>query len=332
MRACFVVSHWRAPRLPRRTHAVGSALCAALLCVLAAGCGTRETPAVHAPVREWTGSAFQPYDSSRIILDSIRVDLDRNGIDEFVITSRDAFEQSNPALPRQFDRLEIFAFDTTRGVWGSLFVDPVQNGETVEFRDITRRGKLEILATTNTGGNDPVASTGLAVYGFRKDGSLSVLFVAESGAPEIRDIDGDDVPEILVTGQYWGVTPRADVVAYTAEIHSFNGSEYAENNIRFRAYYDTRIAEGRAEYTRLAVASGRFDAVRAAALYDSFLRYVVWIIAKGDLYAVRTVWNTEKQALEQRLDAEQFEDLDGLIEDVLSSSQQADAGTGDIGA
>ncbi|MDH7515192.1 MAG: hypothetical protein QHI48_04880 [Bacteroidota bacterium] len=291
------------------------------------GCGRHGSPAKEeAMLHETAAGPFRPYDSTRVIVDSIRMDLNRDGKSEFVVTSYDATMPWDPLLPARFDRLEIFTLDPRRGGFRSAFVDPVENGASVSVEDVTKNGMLEIVVRTDAGGNDPIASTGLAVYGCRSDGSFTVLFVSTEGAPEIKDIDGDARPEILVTGQYWGVTPHADVLVFTAEIHRFDGEKFVEDNRAYAAYFDAEISRARAEYERLKSAKVQRDAEASERLYRAFASLALWVVAKGDLYGLRTLWNNERQMLAARLSQDQFDDLDGLVQDVLGMQQQVRVG------
>jgi hypothetical protein len=296
--------------------------------VLAAGCGRKENPPAPQKPRLLSEGTFNPYDTARVIVDTIHVDLDKDGIPEFVVTSRDAALAPDPLLPKSFDRLEVFRYDTVRKAFTSFFIDPVESGSSVRFTDVTRRGLVEIVVTTNAGGNDPIASQGLSVFGSRADGRFAVIFYANSGAPQIRDLNGDRVPEILVTEEYWGVMSHDEAIAYTASVHSFDGNEFVENNLRFSAHFDAEIGRCRADYQRAKAAKGKSAADFSFDTYRAFTDWLLWLIAKGDLYELRKVWGAEKQFLSLRLSAEQYEDLDGLVQDSLAEQQQATADEG----
>ncbi|MBL0173900.1 MAG: hypothetical protein IPP94_01330 [Ignavibacteria bacterium] len=293
--------------------------------MFAAGCRKAEEPARAQRPRMLSEGTFNPYDTARVIVDTVRIDLDRDGISELVVTSRDKAIAPDPLLPKTFDRLEVFRFDTARKVFTTFFIDPVESGSAVTFTDVTRRGLAEIVVTTNAGGNDPIASQGMSVFGSKADGRFTIIFYANSGAPEIRDLNGDRVPEILVTEEYWGVMSHDEAIAYTASVHSFDGNEFVENNLRFSAHFDAEIGRCRAAYQRAKTAKGKSAADFSFETYKAFTELLLWLIAKGDLYEVRRVWGVEKQFLSLRLSAEQYEDLDGLVQDSLAEQQQAAA-------
>ncbi len=287
------------------------------------GCGKTEEDKGPERTAHYQPGNFRPYDSTRIIVDSVRIDLNGDGIREFVVTSQGASSETNPILQNTFDRIEVFSLDTSIGLYRSLFIDPVESGASCSFEDITRDGMPELIVETDAGGNDPVSSKGLGVYGYRSDGLFTSLFNETSGAPELRDVDADDRMEIVVNAQYWGVTTHADRILYVQSIHSFDGNAFIENNRGFAAFFDKEIARARNEYRKVASLRGYSGRDGDEALYHAFLDMALWIISRGDYYALRSTWIAEEKILASRLSADQFDDLDGLIQEVLATQRQA---------
>jgi hypothetical protein len=315
----------RTGRIGLAVRYAASTLCLACACaalgLLLQGCTGKSDPKPSVAPRTFASGAFRPYDSSRVIVDSVHIDVDGDGRPEFVITSRAVASVEDPMAAASFDRLEVFRYDTARALYTSLFVDPVESGAQLRFEDVTRRGGTDVVVTTAAGGNDAIASNGLCIYGRRQSGSFSLLFYESSGAPVIRDVNGDGIPELLIRDEYWGVMSHDEAIEYIAEIHSFNGSEYVESNLKFAGYFDREIATRRSGYQQLK-AKKHPSSAEVLETYRSCLDLLLWLISKGDLYEVRKVWNNEKPFLSLRLPVDQFEDLDGLVQDALAEQQQ----------
>ena len=299
-------------------------VCATLV-LLHSGCAKKADPKPQPVPRTFASGAFHPYDSTRIIMDSVHADLDNDGISEFVLTSRAAVTGPDQLDSFTFDRLEVFRYDSTRALYTSLFIDPVENGTGMSFQDVTHRGMMEIVVKTGSGGNDPISSTGVCIYGRRQDGTFTVLFVETSGAPELRDLNGDHIPELIIRDEYWGVMSHDEAIEYTSEVHAFNGNEFVESNLKFGGYFDAEIARRRADYQQIKTRKGT-PSDAAFNTYRAFTDLMLWLISKGDLYEVRKVWTSEKRFLSQRLAQDQFDDIDGLVQDALAEQQQASLG------
>jgi hypothetical protein len=291
-------------------------IAACCLIVLSDGCRRADVEATRKrPALSLDRNVFHPYDSSRSIVDSAHIDLNGDGRAEFVIISRDNVEPVNPVFPREFDRIEIFSLDSATNRYRSDFIDPVESGRERSFMDVTGDGRKEIVVRTNSGGNDPVAGEGMSIYGARADGSFTVLFYSQGGSPELRDLNGDGIFEAVITGEYWGIMPHADAIAYTSAIHAFDGSTYVESNRYFAKYFDRAIAKQRAEYLRLRAVRAKEPAQNALALYRAFAEWLVWLAAKGDSAQVKVLWEVEKATLKTRLTPEQWDDLESLALD-----------------
>ena len=304
------------------TFAVSVALVA--LSIVSGACrkAERNPPPVQ-ETRSLHKNIFRPYDSLRSIVDSIRIDLNKDGVTEFVVTSRDIGQPVNPAYPKEFDRLEIFALDTGTDQYTSLFIDPVESGYDITCRDIVGDKRMEIIVSTNSGGNDPISSQGMSVYGYRKNNSFSILFYSQGGVPEIKDIDGDAIPEIVVTGEYWGIMSHADVIAYTSVVYRFDSTAFVESNEAFAKYFDKFVTQKKNDYLRLRNGRIKDPADHALALYRAFADWVLWISSKGDMPQLKRLWESEKNLLETRLSPDQFDDLETLVLDTLEQDSVA---------
>jgi hypothetical protein len=275
-----------------------------LAMALLAACGRRETAAPPRPGPPAAGP-FRPYDSTRVVMDSLRADVAGDSLAEWIITSRTA-DGGAPG----FDRVEVFALDAGAGRWRSLFVDPVNDGARLLLRDVTGDGRDEVVVETDGGGNDPLASRGMDVYGRRNDGAFTVLFFAAEGAPELRDLDGDGRPEILLTAEYAGLMPRAEGITYTSGVYAYDGAAFTLANDRLRAWFDAIIAGKRLAMDRLRGARAGAD---PATLYRAAADWLLWSTARATPAQLRAAWDGVRESLRARLSAGQFDDLASLV-------------------
>jgi len=287
------------------------------LSLLFGACSKKNNDHSAAKTKDSTITAL-PYGMDRTIIDSIWVDLDLDGSKEFVVTSQLTDAPKDPLFPDQFDRVEVFAKEGYH--FKSLFVDPVESGVRLSFDDMTQNGTVDIIVSTDAGGNDPIASRGLNVYGFRTDGALTVLFYAQAGDPEIKDLNKDGTPEILVFGEYAGIMSHADMIGYTEGIYTFDGQAFTEENLSFTSYFDYHIGKKRAEYQKLKAAKRKDGEEQSAQLYRAFAAWLLWLSSKGVNTEIRRTWEAEKSFLMDKVSPVQYEDLDELISDLLSLS------------
>lgn len=310
-----LLGSWRS--IARRAVCVPAVL-ALIGVVMMPGCGGKK-----APVEKGGGvprGAFRMYDSSREIVDSIRIDLDRNGAPEFVVTSRERSGDSAGGA-RIFDRVEVFSIDPATQRFSSMFVDPVVSGTRIAFRELTKSRRMNVLIDTDAGGNDPVSSRGLNVYGYRSDGHFTILHYSDGGAPELRDLDGDGTIEILQTGEFWGMATRSEAITYTEAVYAFDGFSYVESNVAFTKYYDREIAARKSAYAKAKTRHKTADETAASALHRACAEWLVWIAAKHDLALLRRTWEGEKAYLRAALDQNHYEDLDDFVQTVIEDER-----------
>jgi hypothetical protein len=291
-----------------------------LVCVIGlSGCAKKnDSQSVHMTNR--TGKPFLAafYDASRVIVDSVQHDLANDGGVHFIVLSRNAGSTTDPDRKYLFDRMEVFRRDSTTGLYYSLFVDPVENAVAVSFQDITNDGKNEILVSLFTGGNDPVASNGLNVYGYRNDGKFSLLFYATNGNPKIEDIDNDGKTEIINSAEYWGLMSHADAIIFTSGIYSFNGTAFTANNAAFSPYFQAQIKRKKSEYQKAKNSRNPDSEEYSNTLYRSAAEYLLWMDALGNMDQLKTVWDSERPALKTLLLIAQFDEIDSLVNDMLT--------------
>jgi hypothetical protein len=275
-----------------------------------AGCGKSDPSADMASSPRERGIV----DAGWELVDSVRVDLDVDGRSELVVTTRDAAGPSAMLPGSAFDRIEVFA--DSAGRWTSRFVDAVDAGVRLSFEDVARTGTVQVLVYSDGGGNNPIASRGLSIYGVR-DGRYGLWFYAQDGDPAVLDLDGDDVREVLLSGEYWGMMPHAEAISYTEIVYGFDGRAWVPANDLHRGWFDGQIAAREKSYRRVLRARPEDVDAHAMDVHRAFAEWILWTAARGDLRAVQRVWTREQPLLAEVLSEDQLDDLDIIVQDIL---------------
>ncbi|MFZ1728837.1 MAG: hypothetical protein WAV84_01805 [Bacteroidota bacterium] len=248
-----------------------------------------------------------------VLLDSLRADVDGDGIEELIVTSRlDENAEDDELLRDSFDRIDFYT-QTGEG-YRRLFVDVIEYGASITCEDITGDGVSDVQVRVDAGGNDPITAQGLHIYGLNNKGRLSLLFFSPSGAPVLRDLDNDGRSEILVSDQFWGMMARSEVIGFTREVYAFDGGSYILANEAFSKWFDSILKARRRDYEK--ARGGGDNEEGRAQLYTKAAEYLVWNLARGGTARLNTVWHTEEAFLRQRLSEEQFGDLETFVDDV----------------
>lgn len=247
-----------------------------------------------------------------VLVDSVRADVNGDGVDELVVTSRVADGADDPLLLDRFDRIDIYA----QGISGyrRLFVDAVDYGLHLGFEDVTGDSVTDVVVRLDAGGNNPIESQGMQIYGLGAHDALALLFHSPDGAPVLRDLDGDGTREVLLSDQFWGMTSHSDVIGFTSEVYAFSDGLYVFANDRFASWYDSVLRVRKREYENARRApdteEGRMQLYRQAA------EYLVWNLARGGIERLNAVWTAERAFLAKRLAEEQYTDLESFVDEV----------------
>jgi hypothetical protein len=292
---------------------------AVMLAALAlAACG--DTPSrnggTHSSSTQHRDSAALPTEQ-RVIVARVEVDVTGDGIDESIFGTRSADEAVEHA--EYFDRVEILRDIDTKP--RQLFIDVVDNGFALQTRDVTGDGVSDILALLDAGGNTPVSSRGMHVYGRGREGKLSLLFATENGNPEFRDIDADGCMELLVSDEYWGPGPHSDVIGFVRAVYVFNGVYYAADNARHAAWFGGEIDRLRRAHDALFRKAASTPAMETQ-LYTATAELLLWQWARGGATAVRDFWRGQRKRFGERLSADRMDDLETMVEDLTAMDIQ----------
>lgn len=294
-----------------RTASVLPVLALVLIAMMLASCGGGERQEAETATKTDSVSSMSSWISAdRVLVDSMRVDFFGDSQALMVVASR--LLEDSVMRAGYFDRIEVFP-----DVSGSrpLFTDVLEYGARWSVRDITGDSLPECIVEVDAGGNAPLTSSGLHVYGKSTKGKITLIFFSPGGAPVLNDLDDDGSQEILVSDQYWGMMPHSEAVGFTKDIYTFDGARYVRANERFATWFDRQIESARKASAVLRVRSNRGEDVRDA-LYTSTVELLLWTWARGGSPAVQKFWKKESRELQTLLPEDYMDDLQAFVEDV----------------
>jgi hypothetical protein len=244
----------------------------------------------------------------------------------------------------------VFGYDSVARRWRSLLVDSLESARRIGLRDITGDGHEEIVIGLASGGNDPVASSGMNVYSAHGDG-LRRVFRSTWQDPHIDTLEGISGPVITMRRELWPLfAPRADALVYIDDVFGYRDGRFRSVLAEASQYFRSRAERSVAAYgplrtavvaaldsARRAAASRRDSIVAAGATempeveeardslsYDHELRLfqttalVVLNRSKaGDMRGARAFWMQQRQFLRSVLPPEQFDELATFCERLI---------------
>lgn len=277
------------------------------------GCGGNEKKEqADAAAADSARRSIIPALEGSVLLDSLREDVNGDGIEELIVTSRLDENAEDQLLLDSFDRIDIY-LQSHEG-YRRLFLDVIDYGASVVCEDVTGDGIRDVLVRVDAGGNNPIAAQGLHVYGLNAKGNMTLLYYSPSGAPVLRDLDNDGSREILVSDQFWGMMAHSEVIGFTREVYAYNGEGYILANDAFSQWFDTILKARKRDYEK--ARGGADNEEGRTLLYTRAAEYLVWNLARGGSERLNAVWRAEEAFLRQRLNEEQFGDLETFVDDV----------------
>lgn len=314
-----------------KTLRSGALLAFLLVSLIAGGCSDREKRPDDPPARRDTVHVYNDtlfhlpeFSDGRRLDTTLTADLDGDGRDEHIVTSI-APDSILPPGSRA-DRLQIFSYDPASRRHAEVLIDSLDWASSIELRDVTGDGLPELIVRTYAGGNDPVASNGLAIYS-GDGGSIRATFKRASGDPVLARIENMQGEGVMVHEELWpDFAAHVDATEYLSEILAFRDGGYVSVRKEQR-----RIFEGAAEkflknYGEL---RGRFIADTAAVtgggvagtpatidgvhpLFNPAALVMLSFGYGGDLRSLRSFWSSERDYLLARLPAAQTAELDAI--------------------
>lgn len=242
-------------------------------------------------------------------------------------------DSAQPAAARA-DLLQIYLHDTAAHGYRLALSDTLRWIRAYEVRDITGDRLPEVIAYTDAGGTDMVATRGMMIYSGH-DGRVQAIGTFAHGNPEFIRV-GPDARDVVATyAQLWPpFASHADAAPYLddlfaarngrfvsirteqpgAFIERANGylDEYKELRARYRAdtLHPSIDADTATADTALPETT-HFDAphplfMKAALAVLSFGR-------GGQTRSVRSFWVSEAEYLRRRIPEDQFSELESIV-------------------
>lgn len=256
------------------------------------------------------------YDKSRQIYKIETVDLNNNDVDEVVVLSVIKEESQLDFTDfYNFDMIQVFALDSSGSNYVKILSDTVDYSVACDYRDLQNNGWKQVLIKTNTGGNNPMASSGMFIYNMSGKDSIKLVKYLDYGDPEIKDINMDGKKEILVKDYYWGVMTHIDVINFVKDIYVMENGELMRRNSAYGDFFDEKINEAKKEYdkTKSEIQSGIKIRPTEYPLYSEAIEIIVNYWSKNDGDNLKKFWDEEYTFLKSSLPEDQFIDLQNFV-------------------
>jgi hypothetical protein len=256
------------------------------------------------------------YDKPRQIYKIESIDLNNNGKDEVVVLSviKEKLKLDFTDF-YNFDMIQVFALDSSGNNYVKILSDTVDYSVSCNFQDLQNDGRKQVLIKTNTGGNNPLASSGLFVYNMNVEDSLELIKYLDFGDPEVMDINNDGVDEIVVKDYYWGIMTHIDVINFVKDIYAMEKGELVRRNSAYEDFFDEKINEAKKEYdeTKSKIQSGIKIRPTEYPLYSEAVEIAVNYWSKNDGDNLKKFWDEEYSYLKSNLPEDQFIDLQNFV-------------------
>jgi hypothetical protein len=233
-----------------------------------------------------------------------------------VITQRVDSEES----PEETTRVRIFEYGHDTNAWEPTEIegefDLFWSGTEATFTDVDNDGHSEVVIAARTcGGNDATACLGMIILA-KRERYYRQLFNSSNGAPSLEDLDGDNVKEVVIHGEYWGPLSHADVIFHPTDVFKYDGQTYRRApNAQFPAYFDAKLKEAIIEYERAksSVESRAIPEQDTDSLFRPLMVMLIGFKTKGDLPGLQQRFLSEREFLKAKLPKSQLKAVDEFI-------------------
>lgn len=217
------------PRLRAARSSIVAVMLCALFCLAGSGCREEEP---RQPVPRG-GDSSEVYDLSfptptfgddRKLDTVLAIDLTGNGRVDYIVSSLGAAGYFPPGT--RSDLVQIYQFDTAARRYRVVATDSIEWVESFELVDLTGDRTPELVSRLHSGGNDPVASTGMTIYS-GSGGPLRPVFRSRRGMPAFVTLSGNSAQAIVTHGELWPLfATHADAVIYVDDLFAWRDGRY----------------------------------------------------------------------------------------------------------
>ena len=202
------------------------------------------------PTKEFIPSVSE----GRVLYKTINVDLDNDEVEEYILLTNTAIEESKEEIDEdfdfyQFDRLEIFTWSPNKNNYISMLLDTLYFGTECNILSFPDNKKI-VVVNTYSGGDDTVLARGMKLY-LVKDRKVTIPFFDEVGSPSFVYQNNDSLPIIVVKGLIlFDITDR-NPVEYTHSIYTYKNGNYEANTLQFKEQFLSENKELLTEYHKI---------------------------------------------------------------------------------
>ncbi|GBC83167.1 hypothetical protein HRbin10_02308 [bacterium HR10] len=233
------------------------------------------------------------------------------------------------AMPRDANaeggvRLRFFDFDPESRTWmPTEITNESQESESrlfppetaVTLEDITHDGRAEIIIRSRKPAESPGQAQGLTIL--TKQGRyLRQLFTSWEGAPELCDLDGDRIMEIVLYAEYVGPLSPEDAVLYPAQVFAYEGGAFRRASpLRYAAHFAETARAARAAYEALKRQWGSPPGTEhdPRKLFRSIAHVLLVHRTAEDIEGMRAYYLAERSWLRAQLPPVYLQALDDLL-------------------
>lgn len=269
-----------------------------LLLALAVSCSTEPQQKPIEGAAEYVRKEQQPefpvpapYSSMKYKV--VRIDLDRDGYDDAVLTT---LSSKMPEVQNMFDSVFVYQYSEATQSFDRKTAAAVYYGSTVEMLDLNGDDHPEALVYTNAGGNDPVVGNGLTVLSYTRDGYTTPIAL-DGGDPEVVTLDAQPKPvvAIKVFSDYWPDNlSHAESVRFLDSLIILRNITASEKDGLEKRLFQQVLAEVEAEYQQ---AKNRYaerqDDESAVEVYSAAVRVIKYYDKLGMQDSIRKLSETE---------------------------------------
>jgi len=248
--------------------------------------------------------------------------LDGAGEDEHILALI-ASEDNAPSFAIA-DRVLVIAREPSTRRWHVVHTDSTHWTSGLIFRDVTGDGLPDLLLQRHGGGNDPVATEGLAVVSAH-GGPLRSVLSLRHGAPRVVTVDRGAVG-IEVYGRLWPpLVPRAQSTEFLDDILVFDNGLFRTDrkvgHVRFLAMARDAVRDYEAMRVQCLGDTVQFkDSAEsnsdllayASPLFTPAARVLLYARRHGAYRMAERFWSNEREFLGRRLATEQYRALDSM--------------------